>query len=191
MTRSISNPVREALLMAALFGGVGVAAAQTPPSNAGDVQSAQHPKVPGHEGLEEPTVKQTPPPGANSGVLVDGKLNVPNAPANTATTPAKFSPENDKLDQVPIMARGPQLSDAQRQLILDKVLPAGSSASGARADRTLGPTSELPADVAMQPWPADVVSQIPDLRETTYVKDADAILIVRPDNRIVVGEIKR
>ena len=191
MSRSISNPVREALLMAALFGGVGMAAAQTPPSNAGDVQSAQQPKVPGHEGLEEPTVKQAPPPGAASGVFVNGKLNVPNAPANTATTPAKFSPENDQLDQVPIMAHGPQLSDAQRQLILDKVLPAGSSSQGAQAGRTLGPASELPADIAMQSWPADVVSQIPNLRDTTYVKEADAVLIVQPDNRIVVGEIKR
>jgi hypothetical protein len=42
MTHPISNRVREALLMAALFGGVGVAWAQAPASDSGNVQSAEH-----------------------------------------------------------------------------------------------------------------------------------------------------
>ncbi len=191
MPRSISNPVREALFMAALFGSVGMACAQAPTSNPGDVQSAQSPKVPGREGVEEPTVKQASPPVAGPGIFVNGRLNVPDAPENTSTTPAKFSAQNDSLDQVPIMARGPQLSDAQRKLILDAVLPAGSPGSAAPATRALGPASALPADVAMQAWPAEVASQVPDLRDTKYVKRADAILVVRPENRVVIEEIKR
>ncbi len=187
MSRTISNPVREALLMAALFGSVGIASAQTPPSNAGDLQSAQSPKVPGQAGVEEPTAKQAPQ-AAGPGIFADGRLNVPNAPENTATTPAKFSPQNDRLDQTPLLARGPQLSDAQRRLILDAVRSEGVAAAPAGP---VGPASQLPADVAMQPWPANVVSEIPDLRDTKYVTLAESILVVRPENRIVIGEIKR
>ena len=193
MTHPISNRVREALVMAALFGGVGVAWAQAPASDSGNVQSAQHPKVPGHEGLEEPSAKQQPPaPPAGPGIFVDGALNVPNAPADSSTRPAKFSAGNDSLDHLPIMARGPQLSDAQRKLILDRVLgEGGQGAPAASLAAVQGPATELPADVAMQPWPAEVASQIPEIRDTKYVRMADKILIVRPESRVVVDEIKR
>jgi hypothetical protein len=43
----------------------------------------------------------------------------------------------------------------------------------------------------MQPWPAEVASQIPEIRDTKYVRLADKVLIVRPESRIVVDEIKR
>lgn len=193
MTHPISNRVREALLMAALFGGVGVAWAQAPASDSGNVQSAEHPKVPGHEGLEEPTVKQQPPPpAAGPGILVDGALNVPNAPTDSSTRPAKFSAGNDSLDHLPIMARGPQISEAQRKLILDRVLSGGAQAAPAASLAAVpGPASALPADVAMQPWPADLASQIPEIRDTKYVRLGDKVLIVRPESRIVIDEIKR
>src|SRR5690348_6368864 len=178
MTHPISNRVREALVMAALFGGVGVAWAQAPASDSGNVQSAEHPKVPGHEGLEEPSAKQQPPaPPAGPGIFVDGALNVPNAPTDSSTRPAKFSAGNDSLDHLPIMARGPQLSDDQRKLILDHVLGAGAQAPAASTAAALGPASQLPADIAMQPWPADIASQIPEIRDTKYVRLADKILV--------------
>jgi hypothetical protein len=149
------------LLAAALLGSVVIAHAQTPAA--------------------------TQPPGAGPGIFVDGMLNVPNAPADTSTRPAKFSARNDRLDRIPLMARGPQLSDAQRKLILDRVL-AGSSTP---ARTTAGPTDALPASVAMQAWPADIAQQVPDLHDTKYVRLADKILVVRPENRIVIGEIDR
>ncbi len=43
----------------------------------------------------------------------------------------------------------------------------------------------------MQGWPADVAQQVPDLHDTKYVRLADKILVVRPENRIVIGEIDR
>ena len=43
-----------------------------------------------------------PTPGP---ALVNGKLNVPGAPTDSQTVPAKFSASNDKLDNTPMMAR--------------------------------------------------------------------------------------
>jgi len=107
MRASMKDHVRDALLIVALFGGIGVAFAQSPPQNSGNVEAAQSPKVPGHGGLEEPTVKQAPKPGADAGVFVKGRLNVPNAPADTSTMPSTVSQRNARLDDLPIMARGP------------------------------------------------------------------------------------
>jgi hypothetical protein len=185
MRASTKNHVRDALLTVALFGGIGVALAQSPAQNSGNVESAQSPKVPGHEGIEEPTVKQAPKPGGELAIFVDGKLNVPNAPADTATTPSTVSQRNAKLDKIPIMARGPQLTDAQRKLIVERVM----AGPGAPAQVDAFPTAELPADVAMQPWPADIIGQVPSIRDTKYVRLSDKILVVRPENRIVVEEI--
>jgi hypothetical protein len=185
MRTSTRNHVRDALLTVALFGGIGVAFAQSPPQNSGNVESAQSPKVPGHDGLEEPSAKQAPKPGAESGVLVNGKLNVPNAPADTSTTPSTVSQRNAQLDALPIMARGPQLTDAQRKLILERVMATGGSSVHVDAS----PSSVLPAEVDMQAWPADIAGQIPAIRDTKYVKLSDKVLVVQPNNRIVVEEI--
>jgi hypothetical protein len=161
--------------------------AQSPAQSPGNIESAQHPQVPGRDGVEEPSVKQAPKPGAESGVFVDGRLNVPNAPAETSTTPSKVSQHNQQLDDIPIMARGPQLTDAQRKLIVERVIAAGGPP--AQVDAFL--TAELPAGVEMHAWPSDVVGQMPSLRDTKYVELSNKILVVRPETRVVVGEIAR
>jgi hypothetical protein len=97
------------------------------------------------------------------------------------------SPHNAQLDIIPIMARGPQLTDAQRKLIVDHVMGAG----GAPAQVDAFPTVELPSGVDMKAWPADIVDQVPAIRDTKYVKLSDKVLVVRPESRIVVGEIAR
>ena len=187
MPASMTNHMRDALLTVALFGGIGVALAQSPAQSPGNIESAQHPQVPGRDGVEEPSVKQAPKPGAESGVFVDGRLNVPNAPAETSTTPSKVSQHNQQLDDIPIMARGPQLTDAQRKLIVERVMAAG----GPPAQVDAFPTAELPAGVEMHPWPGDIAGQVPGLRDTKYVKLADKVLVVRPETRVVVEEIAR
>ncbi len=100
----ITHRAGRIVLAAALLGAAGIAGAQTPS-----------------------------PAGAGPGIFVDGMLNVPNAPADTSTRPAKFSATNDRLDRIPLMARGPQLTDAQRKLILDRVL-AGTAAPAQTED---------------------------------------------------------
>jgi hypothetical protein len=97
------------------------------------------------------------------------------------------SPRNAQLDIIPIMANGPQLTDAQRKLIVDRVMATG----GAPAQVDAFPTVELPMGVDMKAWPTDVVSQVPAIRDTKYVKLSDKVLVVRPETRIVVGEIAR
>jgi hypothetical protein len=185
MRVSLKDHIREALLTAALFGSIGAAFAQAPATNAGDVQSAQSPKVPGRDGLEEPAARQAPQP-ADTEIFVNGTLTVPNAPGDTSATPAKFSPGNDRLDHIPIMARGPELTDAQRKLILDRVMAAGG---GATVKVDAFPSAMLPATVDMHAWPADILGQVPGIRDTKYVKLPDKILVVRPENWIVVEEI--
>jgi hypothetical protein len=183
MPASMTNHIRNALLTVALFGGIGVAFAQNSGSN---IESAQSPKVPGRTGVEEPTVHQAPKPGAEAGVFVDGRLNVPNAPAETSTTPSKVSQHNAQLDAIPLMARGPQLTDAQRKLIVERVMATGGAA--ARVDAF--PTVQLPAGIEMHPWPGDIAGEVPGIRDTKYVKLSDKVLVVRPESRIVVEEIR-
>jgi len=178
---AVKNYVRDALLTAALFGSIGAACAQTPPANSGNAQSAQSPKVPGHDGIEEQSAKPATSP---TPVFVDGSLNVPNAPKNTSTTPAKFSAANAKLDVPPIMARGPALTDAQRKLIIDHV-----ASTGTLSVPYAGPTTQLPATTDTHAWSADVLQQVPSLVDTKYVAVPGKILLVSPDNSIVVGEI--
>jgi hypothetical protein len=97
------------------------------------------------------------------------------------------SQRNQQLDSIPIMARGPQLTDAQRKLIVEHVMAAG----GAPAHVDAFPTAQLPAGVEMHPWPSDIAGQVPGIRDTKYVKLSDKILVVRPESRIVVEEIAR
>ncbi|HYW60529.1 MAG TPA: hypothetical protein VE909_08395 [Xanthobacteraceae bacterium] len=195
MAHPISDRVRDALFMVALFGSVGVACAQAPAPNSDKAaqpkdQPAQPPRVPGAEGVEEPSAKQAPTqaPTPPAGVFVNGSLAVPGAPNDTSTTPSRFSEKNDRLDQIPIMARGPQLTDEQRKLILDRVT---SNDTGPPAAISAGPSTMLPSSIPMQAWPADVASAIPDIRDTKYVKLPHKILVVRPENWTVVEEIAR
>jgi hypothetical protein len=187
MLGSMKDYVREALLTTALFGGIGVAFAQSPAPNAD--KDAQPSSRSDQSGTQEPSAKQSQAPAAAAGVLVNGSLAVPGAPSDTSTTPAKFSQANDARDKIPIMARGPALDDAQRKLIIDRVLGASSGPPVQAA--TVGPAMGLPPSVDMQAWPSDVVRDVPAIRDTKYVKLPDKILVVRPDSRVVVGEIAR
>src|SRR5262249_59836351 len=80
------------------------------------------------------------PPSPPPKILVKGKRTVPGAPANTDTTPAKFSEENDRFDKTPIMALGPALSDEQRKAIWEKV----TADKRAPATGTASPAMRLP-----------------------------------------------
>ena len=148
MPASMTDRVRDALLTAALFGGIGVALAQSPPQNSGNIESAQHPQVPGRTGVEEPTAHQVPKPGSDAGIFVEGKLNVPGAPDETSTTPSKVSQHNAQLDAIPLMARGPQLTDAQRKLIVD--FAAASVVYRVVDDRTSRVVTQFPDDSTLR-----------------------------------------
>jgi phenylpyruvate tautomerase PptA (4-oxalocrotonate tautomerase family) len=130
-------------------------------------------------------------PGSNPArdqgpVLVDGKLNVPGAPNDSHTVPAKFSERNAALDRLPIMAFPLDLSDAQKQAIVEGV----AQANVAVAHLDPRPADILPNMVETHEWPESVKAQVPDLANYKYVRLADRVVVVTAANKIVVGEIK-
>ena len=116
-------------------------------------------------------------------MLVDGKLNVPGAPKDSQTVPAKFSERNDRIDKLPIMAMPLGLSDAQRRAILDSVKQAGQPVQTTSAK----PAEQLPANIVVHDL--GVSANIPEVARLKYVRTPQGVLLVEPSNRIVVGEI--
>jgi hypothetical protein len=115
--------------------------------------------------------------------LVNGKLDVPGAPADSQTVPAKFSPRNDMLDNTAIMAMPLRLTDAQKHKIVESVKLANRPEQTSNAK----PSDELAWDVTVHDLGASAGD--PALAELKYVRTKDRILLVDAPNRIVIGEI--
>lgn len=154
---------------------------KVPPTADQHQQGQQSVSTPsGKTGKEEPTAHA---PTQSTAVFVDGKLNVPGAPADSQTVPAKFSERNDTIDKLPIMAMPLGLSDEQRRAILDSVKQANPPVQTTSAK----PAEELPLNIEVHDL--GVSSDIPDAARFKVVRTSDRILLVAPSNRIVVGEI--
>jgi hypothetical protein len=134
----------------------------------------------GKTGKEEPSAHA---PTQSTAVFVDGKLNVPGAPADSQTVPAKFSERNAKIDKLPIMAMPLGLSDEQRRAILDSVKQANSPVQTTAAK----PAEELAIDIVVHDL--GVAANIPQVARLKVVRTSDRVLLVEPSNRVVVGEI--
>jgi hypothetical protein len=119
----------------------------------------------------------------DTAVFVDGRLNVPGAPKDSQTVPAKFSERNDRIDKLPIMAMSLGLTDAQRRAILDSVKQAGQPVQTTSAK----PSEELPANIVVHDL--GVSANIPEVARLKYVRTPQGVLLIEPSNRIVVGEI--
>lgn len=117
--------------------------------------------------------------------LVNGAWNVPGAPADSQTVPAKFSKRNDAIDRMPIMAM-PALafSDEQKRKIVDSVRAANTPVQATSAK----PAEELGINVTVHDLPAS--ANDPAMAKLKYVRAADRVLLIEPNNRIVIGEIK-
>ncbi|HTS42321.1 MAG TPA: hypothetical protein VMH84_17480 [Xanthobacteraceae bacterium] len=136
----------------------------------------------GHAGTQEPM----PADHANNSVFVNGTLNVPGAPTDGQTVPAKFSQRNKAIDKTPIMAMGLGLSADQRRKILDAV--RATKVAPVVLDAKV--TQELMSTVKLHALPQSVVSEIPNLKDVKFVPLADKVLLVYAPNRIVVSELK-
>jgi hypothetical protein len=179
-----------ALLILATLGFAG-AQAQTTPPRAGEGQpgSPQHQEQvdralnteSGRAGKDEPL-----PNKDDTAVFVNGALNVPGAPADSQTVPAKYSARNDALDKLPTMATPLWLNDEQRKRIA-ATLRIGD-APAAAVDTPFA--KELPLNVEMREIPDTLKREVPDVQTLKYARAGDRILLVDPSNRIVVGEIK-
>jgi len=160
---------------------------QSGPSNAkptanqdGQGDKATH-STAGRAGAEEPGSHA---PSQDTAVFVNGALNVPGAPTDSQTVPAKFSKRNDAIDHVPVMAMQVlAFSDEQKRSIIDAVHGANAPVQSTSAK----PAEELPIGINMQEWPA--AASDPAFAKMKYVRAQDRILLVEPTNRIVIGEI--
>jgi len=135
----------------------------------------------GRAGKDEPLPRKD-----DNSVFVNGALNVPGAPKDSETVPAKFSARNATLDKLPIIAAPLWLNDQQRQKIA-ATLRTGS-APVASTDTALA--GQIPLNVEMLDLPDALKREIPDVQKLKYVRAGERILLVDPPNRIVVGEIK-
>jgi len=151
------------------------------PQHQKQVDDAQNSES-GRAGKQEPLPKAT----TDGPVLLNGMLNVPGAPTDSQTAPAKFSERNAALDKLPTMATALQLNDEQRKKIA-AVLRSGN-APAATVDTTIA--EQLPSQIEMVDLPDTLKTEIPDVNKLKYVHAGDRILLVDPPNRIVVAEIK-
>ena len=136
----------------------------------------------GKSGTNEPTANV---PTEDQSVLVNGALNVPAAPKDSQTVPAKYSARNAALDKLPIMAFPLALTDAQKRTISETLRKDNAPV----ADIDAKITEELPATVALRDLPAAITAAMPAVNKLKFVRLADRILLVDPPNRVVVGEI--
>src|SRR5919204_1717555 len=114
--------------------------------------------------------------------FVNGALAVPDAPANTDTVPAKFSPKNAADDElITIAYTFKTLTGDERRTIYEalKDQPAGSAFN---AD--VG--TELPPEIELRPVPDELAARVPQSRDYRYAVTHDRVLLVGT-SRIVAG----
>jgi hypothetical protein len=137
----------------------------------------------GQGGKEEPSTK---PAAANQEApFLDGKLNVPGAPADSQTVPAKFSERNAAIDKKPILGFL-ELTPEQRRAVFDAVKATDTPVVSSNAKVT----EELSSSVALHELPLSLTTAVPELRDLKYMRLNDRILLVYPPSWIVVGEVK-
>jgi hypothetical protein len=177
--------LRTSALALAFVAGIGLAAAQQQPPTADAQQKLQQEKAQqtqsGQTGAQEPSSHA---PSANppaNAVFVNGALAVPDAPANTDTVPAKFSPKNaadDALITVAYTFR--TLTDEQRRAIFEALKDQPASAFNADVG------TELPPGIELRPVPNEVTARVPQTRDYRYAVGNGRVLLVGT-SRIVVG----
>lgn len=107
------------------------------------------------------------------------------------TMPSTLSRRNDILDRVPVMAMPMKLSDQDRQRVYQTIM-AEKSQPVADAEK-LVPGDYLSTRQALSdthPLPDDL-QQIKLLKGLNYLKTKDRVLLVPPETRAVVDEIKQ
>jgi hypothetical protein len=138
--------------------------------------------VSGRSGTEEPGSHA---PSQDTAALVNGAWNVPGAPADSQTVPAKFSKRNDAIDRMAIMAMPVLgLSDEQKKAIAASVKAANPPVQTTSAK----PAEELPWNVTVHDL--GISANDPALARMKIVRAQDRILLIDAPNRIVIGEIK-
>ena len=101
------------------------------------------------------------------------------------TAPSTVSAENDKLDKLPVIAYSFWLTDADKKMITEGV------ANAPKTDVKNAKVSELlPPGVESVDFPADLTQKLPMAGRYEYVKLGDRVLIIEPNLKIIVAEVK-
>src|SRR5262249_5954695 len=205
---TLTTTFTAAVLLSAAF-GLAAAQGQTPAPSAQQSQPDQQnreqplpqdqnplPRSPQHQRQTDDALqsesgragKREPLPQATTEgpVFMNGALNVPGAPKDSQTVPAKFSERNAALDKLPTMAAPLRLSDEQRKKIL-ATIRAGNAPV---ANVNTSVAEQLPSEVEIRDIPDAVVRDFPEVNSLKYARGGDRVLLVDPPNRIVVAEIK-
>jgi hypothetical protein len=147
--------------------------------------------APEQAGTAEPSAKGKGAPGPSTGIFVDGRLSVPDAPQDGQTVPSTISAHNAALDKLPIAAfRLHHLTDAQRAVIWRQLHGGSGALAMTPAHARVG--AEIPADRALtdlRPTPDGLIVALPGLRDTSYLVEGSVVLIVAPNNNMVIGVI--
>src|SRR5262245_44687097 len=165
-----------------LLAAASAAPAQTNQPNSAQ-QGAQNPGGP--SGDTQPAGSE--PPHGGNGPTGDSAAHGPIG-AGPETMPAKFDENVAARDRIPIMARPLPLNDEQKRQIYSSVM---NNTQGAVTQTTAQPATILPSTVELTPLPPGLADQIPAVRGYKAVKLPDKVLLVVPESRIVVGEIKQ
>ena len=136
-------------------------------------------------------------PGGTKATTGSGMSQSTAAPASEGpigatgqTMPSTLSKRNDILDRVPIMAQPMALNDEQRRQIYRAVM-ADKAPAATDAD-ALAPASQLTTHQALNethPLPAGLAG-IPNIKDLTFLKTKNKVLLIEPATRIVVEEIE-
>jgi hypothetical protein len=193
-----------ALLMA---GGIGFAAAQTPPAGGNPPETSTEPKKPAEQApsaqhtqqpeATDPTASQVAPAEPKSVHLpqsgpafVNGALAAPGADKDTQTVPAKFSAKNDAEDHMPIAAfTFKNLSDEQKRAIVESVKDAKTAPPKGTAppEAYAKPSMKLPSAADLRALPEAITAQIPQMKGYRYITVGDKVLLVGPSNHTVLA----
>ena len=173
--------LRLSLSAAALLTAVGYAAAQQP--SADTQQQQRHDQmlqtVPGKNGKEEPSAHLDT--SSDTAAFVNGKLNVPGAPQDGQTTPAKFSKHNAEIDVVPMMALSLNLTGAEKHRIAESVAKTNAPVEAIDGK----PADMLAVTTPANDLPNEITEEIPAMKGLKVVRTKDKILLVRATNMVI------
>ena len=103
------------------------------------------------------------------------------------TAPSTVSAENDKLDKLPVINYSFWLSDAEKKLIVEGV------ANAPKADGKINSAKVadlLPPGVESVSFPAELTQKLPMAGRYAYVKTENRVLVIDPNLKIIVAEVK-
>ena len=103
------------------------------------------------------------------------------------TAPSTVSAENDKLDKLPVIAYSFWLSDADKKMIVEGVANAPKAEGKINSAKV---ADLLPPGVESVNFPADLAQKLPMAGRYAYVKTENRVLVIDPNLKIIVAEVK-